>query len=260
MGARVTALLLVAAGCLEYSPHAIVLDGSERDLHRKAVLRLEASPPPEALRFAVVGDTQLAFDEAEEAVEHLNRRDDLAFVVQVGDFTHFGLTPEFRAMNDIFSRLRVPHFVAIGIHDYLGNGEEIYERMFGPTDFAFTFARVRFLLFDSNSREFAYDGTVPDLAWLAANLAPDAAHDWAVLFSHCAPESSDFDRGLVEGYDDLLRAHPRTVSFHGHEHRFRTDVRHGTALYVADSVDHRSYLVATLRADGVGFEVERVSF
>jgi hypothetical protein len=251
--------LALVAACLEYSPHAVVLDASERDLHAKALARLAAGPSPPLLRFAIVGDTQLAYDEAEAAIEHLNARDDLAFVVQMGDFTQLGLLPEFRLMNEIFARLRVPYFVVVGIHDRLGNGDRIFQGMFGSHDFAFTFERTRFVLFDSNSREFAFDGRVPDLAWLAARLAPDGQHDRAVLFSHIAPGHSDFDPALVEGYDALLRDRQPILSFHAHEHQFRVEEREGTFLYLADSVDHRTYLVATLPPGG-GFEVERVSF
>jgi predicted phosphodiesterase len=251
--------LLLAAGCFEYSPHAIVLDGSEHGLHEKALARLRATRAPETVRFAVVGDTQVAFDEAEEAVAHLNARDDIDFVVQIGDFTHFGLLEEFRRMNEIFARLRVPYFVVIGIHEHLGNGQDIYERMFGPGHLAFTFGRSRFVLFDSNSREFAYDGTIPDVAWLAAQLAPDGDHDARVLFSHVPPGTSDFDPKLVARYDALLRGHQPLISFHGHEHRFRFEEREGTQLFVADSVDHRSYLVAEVDPAGE-FYVERVDF
>lgn len=251
---------VLATGCLEYSPHAVDLDGSERDLHRKALERLGAIPPPEAgFRFAVVGDTQLAFDEAEDAVEHLNAREDLWFVVQGGDFTNFGLLPEFRLMNDIFARLRVPYFVVIGIHDHLGNADDIYDRMFGARDFSFTFGRTRFVLFDSNSLEFGYDGTVPNVPWLAARLEPDGAFDAAVLVSHIAPMHADFDPALRDRYVALLQAQASVVSFHAHEHRYRFDDTTGTPMYLADSVNHRNYLVVTVLAGGA-IEVERVFF
>jgi 3',5'-cyclic AMP phosphodiesterase CpdA len=254
----VTALLLLLAACLEYSPHAIVLDGSERDLNRKALARIAAAPAPEPLRFALVGDTQLAFDEAEDAIEHLNRRDDLAFVVQLGDFTHFGLLSEFRLMNELFARLRVPYLVVIGIHDYLGNGADVFHEMFGERDFAFTVGRTRFVIFDSNSLEFGFDGTVPDLAFLRAQLSPDGEHDRAILLSHVPPGTGDFDPGLVEGYLALLREAGSVASFHAHEHDSREGELAGTPLWVADSVDHRSYLVATI--GGGELRVEKVAF
>lgn len=251
--------VLLGSACFEYSPHAIVLDPSERDLHAKALARLAAAPPPETLRFAVLGDTQLRFEDAADAVDHLNRRADLAFVVQIGDIVHVGILPEFREMNEVLARLRVPYFVVIGIHEYLGNAEDIYGEMFGAPNLAFTFERTRFVLFDSNSREFGFDGTVPDLAWLAAQLSPDGTHDRAALFSHVPPGSGDFDPALVKPYDALLGAQRSVISFHGHQERFSFEERAGTPVYVVDAVDGRSYLVATVVAGG-GFEVERVSF
>jgi hypothetical protein len=255
----VAALSIAAGACFEYSPHATDLDGSERGLHQKALARLDVAPAPAFTRFAVVGDTQLRADDTADAVDHLNARTDVAFVVQIGDFTHLGLLPEFKLMNDVFARLRVPYFVVIGIHEYLGNGEEIYASMFGPHDLAFTLQGTRFVLFDDNSREFAFDGTVPDVAWLARQLPADGSYHHAVLFSHVPPGTSDFDPALVERYDALLEAQPDVISFHGHEEKFRFEERRGTPVYVVDGINGRSYFVVTVLAQG-GFEIERVSF
>lgn len=256
---RPEVVALALAGCLEYSPHAPPTDPEHRDVHAKALARLAATPAPTPLRFAVVGDTQRAFDEAEDAVSLLNGRDDLAFVVQMGDFTHYGIAPEFVQMNDLFLRLRVPYFVVIGAHEHLGNGRDIYARMFGTRELAFTYGRTRFLLFDSNSRELGFGGAVPDLRWLEAQLADDGTYDLAVFFSHVVPGSSDFDPALEEPYLALLRGAGPVLSFHAHEHRFEFEERDGVPIYVADAVDHRSILVVTVH-DGGAFEVERVHF
>lgn len=252
------ALGALCAACFEYSPHAAELDPHERDLHRKARTRVEGATGA-VVRFALVGDTQLEYDDARDAVASLAARDDLAFVVQLGDFTHYGLASEFRLMNAVFARLPVPYFVVAGIHDLLGNGDAIYRRMFGPLDDTFTVARTRFVLFDSNSRETGFDGTVPDLAWLAARLEPDGSFDRVVLLSHVPPGTGDFDPALADGYAALVRRLPGVVSFHAHEHGYREGAYAGTPLFVADSVDNRSYLVATLGPGGA-LAVERVSF
>lgn len=251
--------LALCAGCFEYSPHAAVLEDGERDLNARALARLQAAPRREVLRFALVGDTQREFDDARDAVAALNARGDLDFVVQLGDFTHFGVLSEFRLMNDVFEALAVPYLVVIGIHDFLGNGEEVFVRMFGPLNDAFTLARTRFVMFDSNSREAGFDGTVPDLGWLAARLEPDGTFDRVVLLSHVAPATSDFDAKLDVPYAALLRAQRSVVSFHAHEHRSRDGELAGTPLWVADSVDHRTYLVATIEPSGA-VTVERVGF
>lgn len=253
------AALLAAAGCLEYSPHEVRLEAHERDLHEKALATLLARPPATPLRFAVVGDTQRYFDAAEDVVRALNARDDLAFVVQIGDFTHWGLADEYEIMNRIFRDLRVPYFVAIGIHDLLGTGRLVYEEMFGPLDFAFTYAGVRFVVLDDNSREYGFDGRVPDLAWLAAQLAPGPAHDRAVVVAHIPPDNPDFDPELRAEWFRVLREGGVTLALHGHSHEYRTSQEDGVPVVVADDLAGRSYLVVTATEDG-GFDHERVGF
>jgi predicted phosphodiesterase len=256
-----TALLATSllAGCFEYSPHELPTDSADRDVHRKSVEALASAPPPVPLRFAVVGDTQQRFDHARDFVAAVNQRDDLALVVQVGDFTHFGLTFEYEVMNRQFRALRVPYFVVVGAHDLFGNGRAVYEHMFGPIDFAFTHGRVRLVLLNTNGRDFAFAPDVPDLAWLATQLAPDDEHDAAIVFGHVAPNGGDFTPSLREAYPALLRDAGVTLSVHGHGHRFELWEEDGVTFVVADSVDHRDYLVITARPDG-GYDVERVSF
>jgi len=207
------ALALLLGACLEYSPHAIPLDAVHTDVHRKSLERLLATPAPETLRFAVVGDTQGDFDEVEEIVVVLNRIEDLAFVVQVGDFTGHGTGPEFRLMHDLLRKLRVPYFVVIGNHDLLANGGDIYDHMFGPRNLAFTYARTRFVLFDSNAVEYGFHGTVPDLGLLREYLSPRDEYDDAILFGHVDPGANEWDDALREPYFDLVRDEGVDVSF-----------------------------------------------
>lgn len=257
VGAVAAATLVVA--CLEYSPHALPTEERHRGVNGKSIARLEAEPPPERLRFAVVGDTQTAFDDAERVVDALSRRGDLAFVVQIGDFTDLGLAPEYERMNDIFRELPVPYLVVIGVHDYVANGRDIYARMFGPRDFAFTWARTRLVFLDTCSIEAGFDGSVPDLDALAASLAPSPDHDRALVFSHVQPESHDFDSRLSPGFHAILRDAAVAASFHGHEHRYSSHVRDGVPYFVTAHVNDREYLLVSERDDG-GFDVERVTF
>jgi hypothetical protein len=260
--ARLAAWSSVAAllaGCLEYSPHQLPTDASERDLNRKAIERILAGPAA-PMRFAVIGDTQRAFDEAEEVVEAINRRGDVLFAVQIGDFTNLGTWPEFRLMHRIFSRLHVPWVVVAGYHEFIGNAAAIYGAMFGPTDFAFTLGRVRFVLFDSNSSRHGYDGTVPDVGWVAEQLAPDAEHDVAIAFAHVAPgEGKDFDDRLVEPLLEEFRRGKVDLSISGHASEYRPYELEGVRIVLVDSLEHHSYLVVTQRPDG-GFDFEQVGF
>lgn len=264
MPSRALALALAAAGllagCLEYSPHALPTDPSEQDLNAKAVARLLAGPPPGRLCFAVVGDTQRSFDASEDAVESLLRRDDVQFVFQAGDFTNVGLLLEFQIMNRIFSRLRVPYLVVVGNHDHFSNGDAIYRTMFGPKNFTFTHGRVRFVVFDSNSVSHDFDGTVPDLDWVAAALAPSPDHDVAITLAHISPGGGPlFDDRLTAPLEALLVSAGVPLSLHGHAHRYIDEVRQGVRYVTADSSIHRSYVVVTQQADG-RFEIEQVGY
>lgn len=253
------AVAFALGGCLEFSPHAFPLDERDRDVHRRSLERLLAQPAPDVVRFAVIGDTQGDFAETEHAIARLNERDDLSFVVQVGDFTHQGIGPEYSAMNGIFRRLRVPYFVVVGNHDLIANGTDIYEHMYGARNLVFTWARIRFVLFDSNGVEYGWDGSRPDLALLRRALVPDGEYDQAILFGHIDPTNPDWDPALREPYFALLRDAAIGVSFYGHSHAAQEYERDGARFYIPGAVDHRTYIVASVHPDG-RVDVERRPF
>lgn len=253
-GVALVSLALALGGCLDYSPHAIPLGDADTAVHRRSLERLLAEPAPEVLRFAVVGDAQASFDEAEQLVAALNRRDDLSFVVQVGDFTHVGTSPEYRAMNALFRELRAPYFVAVGNHDLLGNGGDVYDRMFGERYLAFSYAGTRVVLLDSNAVEYGFDGTTPDLERVRAMATADPDADHVVLVAHVDP-SSEWDPALREPYYALVRELGVEVSFYGHGHEPHAFERDGSRFYLPGAVDRRTYLVTMVGEGGV--EVER---
>lgn len=259
-GAGAAALLLAAGwlgtqGCLEYGPNTLPPDGDPPG-NERALARLAGRVPADPVRFAVLGDAQLAFDEAADAIESVASRDDLDFVVQVGDFSHHGVRFEFERMNEVFARLEVPYFVLLGNHDTLGRGREIFARLFGPADFTADLGPLRFVFFDSNSREAGFDGSVPDLAFLEDALPPEAERP-TVLLAHVPPWDADFDPSLRESFAAV--ASRATVAFYGHQHRFQVDEFAGVPAYVVDALEGRSYLVATVASSG-DFRVEKVDF
>jgi Icc protein len=262
------ALTLVAlSGCLEYSPHALPTDSSERDLNAKAIALLHVrgpADPARPLRLAVIGDVHNSYEELDAAIERVNAIGGIELVVQLGDFTHLGTLQEFRLSKERFDRLRVPYLVTIGNHDLLGRGGAIFDRMFGARDVAFVHRGVRFVFLDTNSREYGLGAGVPRLDWLAAELRQGDAGLQAVspqrtiLFAHVPPISADFDADLEPAYHALLRGSRAVAAFYGHDHRFERGEQEEVPYWIADSLDRRSLLVVTVSDDAV--QVEREVF
>ena len=69
------------------------------------------------IRFITMGDSQRWYDETEDFVKEVNKRDDIDFVIHGGDMSDFGLTKEFLWQRDIMNGLKVPYVVLIGNHD-----------------------------------------------------------------------------------------------------------------------------------------------
>lgn len=257
------ALLAVVAGSacevFPYSPHEVRLSDSETGLTQKNLDRIRMLEPGEIVRFAVLGDTQGWMTETRDAIDAVNRIDDLDFVIQVGDITDFGFAREFRWAQRWFSQANRPFLTAIGNHDLLSNGRAIYRAMFGETDYSFDLASVRFVVLDDNSREYDFDGSIPNLDWLEGQLDRGGSYDRAVVLSHVPPWDGDFDPSLARRFTEILQRGGAMLSVHGHVHAFEDRVAAGGLRFVvADSIDKRNLLLLSVGPEEV--TVERIFF
>lgn len=107
---------------------------------------------------------------------------------------------------------------AVGNHDLAANSGEVYEKMFGEKNYSFTYKKYKFLFHDTNSREYNFNGNVPNLYWLENELK-DSVPDWYIGVSHVPPYDVDFDKKLEYPYKNLFAAEPHfLLSLHGHLH------------------------------------------
>lgn len=221
------------------------------DLNNKAIAHINKLTPKDTFSFLVISDTQIAYDELEAFVKHANseHQDSIAFVLHGGDFTDYGANFEYNLYYDDIRKLKFPVVGTIGNHDMLGNGREIFRRYFGPEDFTFAFGNTAFIVFNSNSREVAFDGTVPNIDWLkqCSELAGQKKN--VIYLSHIAPISFDFDQRKTKELAALLAATPNTrLSIHGHSHSFEyTELfEDGVPYLVAPTLLKRSYVKVTV--------------
>lgn len=248
----------ILSSCVKYSPYEVIIEEDERDLNFKNLFKIsQQNQKSDTIVFAFIGDTQLFYEESLEFVDVVNQRNDVDFVVISGDLTEHGLNDEFRGIAEIFNRLDVPYLTVVGNHDLVYNGQKIYELMFGPLNYSFTYKRMRFIMLNTNGREFEFNGTVPDIPWLNQQLSDTANYENALVISHIAPDNDDFDQSLSRPYTTVLGKWGKTLlSMNGHVHDFGIShpYNDGVTYFNSYSIGKDNYSILTVWPGGFSYE------
>lgn len=245
-------LLMSLVSCRQFEFHPNEVRPDEKDLNRKNIDRIESINAQTDFNFILLGDTQRHYEDLEDFVRHVNGIDSIAFVLLAGDLVDFGLSKEYNWIVDELKKLRIPFVSVIGNHDLLANGGKIFRDMFGPDNFSFSYGKTKFICINTNSREYDYNGHVPDIEWLKKELQNDSGYDNIFVLSHVPPFSVDFDRDLELPYAEALAAQPKTrISLHGHEHHYNLSYPYpgGIPYLVAAAANRRSYVTISVKGN-----------
>lgn len=256
-------LALAACDLIDYHPYDANFHG-RRDINAANIERIERDcTGRDSLRFAVISDTQRWYDETAKAVDHINARGDVDFVIHLGDLTDFSATVEFEKMRDELERLRPPYVCLIGNHDCLASGIYVFRAMFGEYNYSFTAGDTRFVCLDTNALEHDYSVPIPDFSFLKADIAAiPAGVRRTVVAMHAAPGTDQFNNNVSEIFHATLRAYPDLLfclSGHQHSTQVYEPLGDGLTYYQCGAAKHRKYLLFTLTADG-GSRYETVSY
>ena len=228
-------------------------------LHEKQLPAIEnACRGKDEIRFAVLSDTQRWYDETQDAVNAINARDDIDFVIHGGDMADWGMRSEFERQRDILLQLDVPFVALLGNHDCLATGDLVYRKIFGESHFAFTAGDVRFVAVNTNMLEFRSVDPVPDFDFLEReqmNYPTEARRTIALMH---APPCSD---QLFGAKADRLHAHliefPNLlVAIHGpgHSYAITEPYSDGLTYIQADCIERRNYLIFAIHENGYSHE------
>lgn len=258
MRTKFSYFLLLAAifsGCQvnEYSPNQKFNERSATDVNAREIATLPKKEPGAHIRIAVSGDTQRTYKESQLFVDHINARDDIDFVFLNGDISDFGLLLEFDGVEKIYSTLKVPYIAIIGNHDQVANGYDVYKRMFGPVDFTFNYAGVKFVCHDSNGREHNFNGKIPDMDFLRSNMKLEPGVNHLIAMSHIPPMDNDFDSQLSAPYQNLINQTPGVLaSIHSHQHSSNiiySNNGKGVPIIITNAIVNRSYTLIDVEND-----------
>ncbi len=221
-------LLLLLTSCeklFDYSPYVIDFDEDNTNVNIKNINKIISDKNEDSvIRIAFTGDSHRKFDELGgfvKSVNSLNISKHIDFVVHVGDIADFGLPKQYLWGNEYLLKLNVPYIMVIGNHDLVGNGGDAYKQMFGDFHYSFVYEKVKFIIVNSNSLEFNYNGKVPDINWLDSELMPSESFDKAVVIFHIPPTLEEFDQSLMPAFVSTLSRYDNVLfTVHGHLHCF----------------------------------------
>ena len=243
---------LASACAPEMSPWSVALDDRHQNLTQKNLEWLARLDPGEArqgpLHFAIIGDPQGTPADFQKTIQQLNKRQDLAFILVLGDMTDFGLKHEFEWAADAILQSNIPVLTVIGNHDAIASGQRLYKRMFGPLDYTFSFGGYKFVMWNNNLYEFGD----PNFSWLSAVI-----DDRSIVSSHVPPVVDMHSQQQVEQWTVMQSEANIVGSLHGH--------RGGTRSFFWNVEDVPYYVVARNRGErwarvtvdeGLGMQIE----
>lgn len=234
-------------------PYSGKLNG-KLDVNRKNIEIIESKyATQDTVRFAFISDSQRWFDELEDFVKEINRRDDIDFIIHGGDLADFGLTDEFLIQRDFLEKLNKPYVVLIGNHDLLANGDEVFEKIFGKPNFSFIAAKTKFLCLNTNALESNYSNPVPNFSFINSEIKNrNNEYHQTIALMHARPTSEQFDNNVAEVFQYSLKQFPNLLfALHGHEHRYMNEdvFNDGIHYYGTPNIGKKQFLVFTL-SDG----------
>lgn len=147
-----------------------------------------------------------------------------------------------------------PVVTAIGNHDYVSNGYTVYKRIFGANNFAFTYGKYKFILFDNVVWE---NGNHPlNFEWLRGELENNSKYN--VFISHLPFWDPQIDSSNNKKFKETLRPNNTMLCLHGHTHNYKECEQFGIHTLVAGDLKDREYFVITLA--NAHFKIERVKY
>jgi 3',5'-cyclic AMP phosphodiesterase CpdA len=258
-----TALGLSSCELIEFSPNDNRSPDDKQALTSKHLATLQASPlaAGDTLRFVYTGDSQRFYDDAVDLVKSVNQQPGVQFMLIAGDISDFGLAREMWWVDDQLRKLNIPYLTVIGNHDEVGNGRKAYEKIFGPLNYSFVYGDTKFIMTDTNGREYNFNGRIPDMPWVRQQLQDNTVRRH-VIISHVPPQDEDFDPAVRDAYVNALREDPRLVfEMNGHRHDFSIGqpFNDGVTYVNSYAFEKRRYLIVTIWGDKQ-FRLKQVSF
>lgn len=253
---------LTGCNLIEYHPYDTRIEGETGLTEKNIRLIEEKMQGRKEFRFAMISDTQRSYDETKEVVNVLNSRGDIDFVLHGGDVADFGETKEFLWSRDFLNKLQMPYVCLIGNHDCLGSGFDVYLKVFGEDNFAFTVGNVRFVCLNTNALEYDYSHPVPDFNFMEDEILnmPEGIEK-TIVAMHVPPGDGEFNNNVNRAFEHYLNSFPNLLfCLYGHVHSWGENefFDDGVKYYACANIAKRGYYLISIKEED--YEIERCDF
>lgn len=254
-------LLVTTNACdlIDYHPYDGRLSISDRDINDFNINIIEEKTKnKDTIRFAMMGDTQRSYDETEAFVEDINNRDSIDFIIHGGDIADFGMTKEYEWTVKILNKLKVPYVAIIGNHDVIGNGVEVYRKLYGKENFSFIVHDIKFVCLNTNAIEYDYSHPVPNFNYIKSECQDTTGYKRTVIAMHAPPGCEQFDNNVKDIFQYYIKQFPHLMfCLHAHNHNTSvTDIfGDGIIYYGCSNIAKRNYLLFTITPNSYTYDI-----
>ena len=111
----------------------------------------------------------------------------------------------FAMISDTQRRYDETKEVVLGNHDCLGTGFDVYLKVFGEDNFAFTVGNVRFICLNTNALEYDYSHPVPDFNFMEDELRNmPAGIEKTIVAMHVPPGDGEFNNNVGRAFEHYV--------------------------------------------------------
>lgn len=251
------AAVLISCNHFEFSPDQSFDRISLRNVNARNLKKLGDGATDDTVKFVLTGDSQKSRDETVKFCKAVNAIQGIDFVVLAGDITEFGILKEMLWISRTLEDLRPPYVAVIGNHDETGRGKAAFLNMFGTLNYSFVYGGIKFVCHDSNSREYNFNGEVPNISWLKNELKSSREVTGFIGISHVPVNSEDFDNSLKADY---LHTFAQTSGFlaslsaHTHNYELFYPDNSGIPYIITSAMANSEFLIVQIVKNKLSFE------
>lgn len=240
---------------IQYSPYEADIKNKHSNSDEINRIKKKKLNKSDTLRFAFLTDNHDNYDDLDKAVTSINKQKELMFVVCGGDITDGGLVQQYNWYVDIIKKCKYPFLTIIGNHDYLANGQVVFGKIFGSTNYSFILEDYKFIFFDDIIQENRFKG--PQYQWLKNECADTVHHQ--VFIAHIPHWS-----GLISGYHniifwEILKPERILLCLYGHNHTYTEENDYNNLKsIVGNDIEGKEYYIVSLIGDNAS--IKRVNY